>query len=197
MNNFSSVFTKLREERGLSIKQVASFTGTSTKDVKKWEQGTSLPTDTKVIAALEGILGKEISQTLEDNSFNILKNSEKVIEDSLFKIDKEKDVNLKSGIFNRFKSEKEKKQRKATSEINVFDIYEDKEMVNDENKVDYEALYENALEEKPYISDPKQLTFYFSRNIKTFLSVTVLLYVAIKAFQMFINSFNLFLENLL
>ena len=197
MNNFSSIFTKLREERGLSIKQVASFTGTSTKDVKKWEQGTSLPTDTKVIAALEGILGKEISQTLEDNSFNILKNSEKVIEDSLFKIDKEKDVNLKSGIFNRFKSEKEKKQRKATSEINVFDIYEDKEIVNDENKVDYEVLYENALEEKPYISDPKQLTFYFSRNIKTFLSVTVLLYVAIKAFQMFINSFNLFLENLL
>ena len=140
MNNFSSIFTKLREERGLSIKQVASFTGTSTKDVKKWERGTSLPTDTKVIAALEGILGKEISQTLEDNSFNILKNSEKVIEDSLFKIDKEKDVNLKSGIFNRFKSEKEKKQRKATSEINVFDIYEDKEIVNDENKVDYEAV---------------------------------------------------------
>ena len=197
MNNFSSIFTKLREERGLSIKQVASFTGTSTKDVRKWEQGTSFPTDTKVIAALEGILGKEISQTLEDNSFNILKNSEKVIEDSLFKIDKEKDVNLKSGIFNRFKSEKEKKQRKATSEINVFDIYEDKEIVNDENKVDYEVLYENALEEKPYIGDPKQLTFYFSRNIKTFLSVTVLLYVAIKAFQMFINSFNLFLENLL
>ncbi len=197
MNNFSSIFTKLREERGLSIKQVASFTGTSTKDVKKWEQGTSLPTDTKVIAALEGILGKEISQTLEDNSFNILKNSEKVIEDSIFKIDKEKDVNLKSGIFNRFKSEKEKKQRKATSEINVFDIYEDKETVNDENKVDYEVLYENALEEKPYISDPKQLTFYFSRNIKTFLSVTVLLYVGIKAFQMFITSFNLFLENLL
>ena len=120
MNNFSSIFTKLREERGLSIKQVASFTGTSTKDVKKWEQGTSLPTDTKVIAALEGILGKEISQTLEDNSFKILKNSEKVIEDSLFKIDKQKDVTLKSGIFNRFKSEKEKKQRKATSEINVF-----------------------------------------------------------------------------
>ena len=36
MNNFSTNFVKLREERGLSIKQVASFTGATTKDVKKW-----------------------------------------------------------------------------------------------------------------------------------------------------------------
>ena len=41
MNNFSSIFTRLREQRGLSIKQIASFTGASTKDVKKWEAGTS------------------------------------------------------------------------------------------------------------------------------------------------------------
>ena len=52
MNNFSINFVKLREERGLSIKQVASFTGATTKDVKKWESGTSLPTDTKIIAAI-------------------------------------------------------------------------------------------------------------------------------------------------
>ena len=86
MNNFSTNFVKLREERGLSIKQVASFTGATTKDVKKWESGTSLPTDTKIIAALEGLLGKEISQTLESNDFKPIKTSEKIIEDSLFTI---------------------------------------------------------------------------------------------------------------
>ena len=120
MNNFSTNFVKLREERGLSIKQVASFTGATTKDVKKWESGTSLPTDTKIIAALEGLLGKEISQTLESYDFKPIKTSEKIIEDSLFTIDKEKNVDLKSGIFNRFKSDKEKKQKNTTSEMNVL-----------------------------------------------------------------------------
>ena len=51
MNNFSSIFIRLREQRGLSIKQIASFTGASTKDVKNWEAGTSLPTDQKIVAA--------------------------------------------------------------------------------------------------------------------------------------------------
>ena len=83
MNNFSTNFVKLREERGLSIKQVASFTGATIKDVKKWESGTILPTDTKIIAALEGLLGKEISQTLESNDFKPIKTSEKIIEDTL------------------------------------------------------------------------------------------------------------------
>ena len=197
MNNFSTNFVKLREERGLSIKQVASFTGATTKDVKKWESGTSLPTDTKIIAALEGLLGKEISQTLEINDFKPIKTSEKIIEDSLFTIDKEKNVDLKSGIFNRFKSDKEKKQKNTTSEMNVFDVYSDKEVIDDDKKIDFDELYENALEERPYIGDPKQLSFYFSRNIKTFISVSILLYIAVKAFQMFLNSFNLFIDNLL
>ena len=175
MNNFSTNFVKLREERGLSIKQVASFTGATTKDVKKWESGTSLPTDTKIIAALEGLLGKEISQTLESNDFKPIKTSEKIIEDSLFTIDKEKNVDLKSGIF----------------------VYSDKEVIDDDKKIDFDELYENALEERPYIADPKQLSFYFSRNIKTFISVSILLYIAVKAFQMFLNSFNLFIDNLL
>ena len=61
----------------------------------------------------------------------------------------------------------------------------------------FDELYENALEERPYIGDPKQLSFYFSRNIKTFISVSILLYIAVKAFQMFLNSFNLFIDNLL
>ena len=86
MNNFSSIFTRLREQRGLSIKQIASFTGASTKDVKKWEAGTSLPTDQKIVAALEGLLGKDISNTLESNEIKLPNRSEKMIEESLFKV---------------------------------------------------------------------------------------------------------------
>ena len=65
-------------------------------------------------------MGKEISQTLESNDFKPIKTSEKIIEDSLFTIDKEKNVDLKSGIFNRFKSDKEKKQKNTTSEMNAL-----------------------------------------------------------------------------
>ena len=197
MNNFSSIFTRLREQRGLSIKQIAAFTGASTKDVKKWEAGTSLPTDQKIVAALEGLLGKDISNTLESNEIKLPNRSEKMIEESLFKVDKEKNIDLKSGIFNRFKSDVEKKQKRRTSEMNVFDIYSDKSLEQEEKVSNYEDLYENALEEQPYIEDPKQLSFYFSRNIKTFISISVLLFIATKAFQMFLNSFNLFIENLL
>ena len=71
------------------------------------------------------------------------------------------------------------------------------EVIDDDKKIDFDELYENALEERPYIADPKQLSFYFSRNIKTFISVSILLYIAVKAFQMFLNSFNLFIDNLL
>ena len=120
-----------------------------------------------------------------------------MIEESLFKVDKEKNIDLKSGIFNRFKSDVEKKQKRRTSEMNVFDIYSDKSLEQEEKVSNYEDLYENALEEQPYIEDPKQLSFYFSRNIKTFISISVLLFIAMKAFQMFLNSFNLFIENLL
>ena len=197
MNNCSSIFTRLREQRGLSIKQIASFTGAITKDVKKWEAGTSLPTDQKIVAALEGLLGKDISNTLESNEIKLPNRSEKMIEESLFKVDKEKNIDLKSGIFNRFKSDVEKKQKRRTSEMNVFDIYSDKSLEQEEKVSNYEDLYENALEEQPYIEDPKQLSFYFSRNIKTFISISVLLFIATKAFQMFLNSFNLFIENLL
>ena len=154
MNNFSSIFTRLREQRGLSIKQIASITGASTKDVKKWEAGTSLPTDQKIVAALEGLLGKDISNTLESNEIKLPNRSEKMIEESLFKVDKEKNIDLKSGIFNRIKSDVEKKQKRRTSEMNVFDIYSDKSLEQEEKVSNYEDLYENALEEQPYIEDP-------------------------------------------
>ena len=57
MNNFQIEFKRLKADRGLSNKQIASFTGVKVKDVKQWEAGTSFPTDKKIINALEGLLG--------------------------------------------------------------------------------------------------------------------------------------------
>ena len=75
--------------------------------------------------------------------------------------------------------------------MNVFDVYSDKEVIDDDKKIDFDELYENALEERPYIADPKQLSYYFSRKIKTFISVSIIFYITVKAFQMFLNSFKL------
>ena len=66
MNSFNSVFIKLKTERGLSNKQIASFTGVTQKEVKKWESGVSFPTDYKVLNALEGLLGTEITKSLKN-----------------------------------------------------------------------------------------------------------------------------------
>ena len=197
MNNFTLLFVRLKNERGLSTKQIASFTGADLKDVKKWESGSSVPTDKKIIAALEGLLGKEISQNMTTSDLNIVEKTDKKIEESLFKVDKYKDINLKSGIFNRFKSDTEKKQKKNTTEMDIFDVYPSRKKDKDEETINIVDLYETALDEKPYIRDPKQLFFYFSRNIKTFFAVSILLYIASKALQLFINSFNQFINNIL
>ena len=131
------------------------------------------------------------------NDLNIVEKKDKKIEESLFKVDKSKDINLKSGIFNRFKSDIEKKQKKNTTEMDVFDVYPSRKKDKEEKTINIVDLYENALDEKPYIRDPKQLFFYFSRNIKTFFAVTILLYIALKALQLFFNSFNQFISNIL
>ena len=68
MKSFHQIFNELKKNRGLSNKQIASFTGVKLKEVKQWEAGTSFPIETKVIDALEGLLGTEISESLEGYS---------------------------------------------------------------------------------------------------------------------------------
>ena len=41
MKSFQQTFNELKKARGLSNKQIASFTGVKLKDVKQWETGTS------------------------------------------------------------------------------------------------------------------------------------------------------------
>ena len=98
MENFSSLFMRLKKEIGLSNKQIASFTGAKLKEVKKWDAGTSFPTDKKVIVALEGLLGKEVMDTLEDlSSYDQVTTNSTNVEDSLFNIDRDKQVAVAAG----------------------------------------------------------------------------------------------------
>ena len=164
MENFSTVFARLKDERGLSNKQIASFTGASLKDIKKWDSGAWVPTDKRIIAALEGILGNEISSAIgstpEPKTF---KKQVLNVENSIFEVDKRKQHNISSGFLNRFRSSVEKKGRNTQTEMFT---YEDMSQIEEE--VDdlelSENIYESSLEESPYINDPNQLSFYFSRN---------------------------------
>ena len=197
MENFSTVFARLKDERGLSNKQIASFTGASLKDIKKWDSGTGVPTDKRIIAALEGILGNEISsaigsipepETFKKQVFNV--------ENAIFEVDKRQEHNISSGFLNRFRSSVEKKGRNTQTEMFT---YEDMSQIEEE--VDdlelSENIYESALEESPYINDPNQLSFYFSRNLKSVLTTLLFFYLAYKGIQLFWDSFRLLIDNLL
>ena len=198
MENFSTVFARLKDERGLSNKQIASFTGASLKDIKKWDSGTGVPTDKRIIAALEGILGNEISsaigsipepETFKKQVFNV--------ENSIFEVDKRQKHNISSGFLNRFRSSVEKKGRNTQTEMFT---YEDMSQIEEEEVGDLELsenIYESALEESPYINDPNQLSFYFSRNFKSAVGTLLFIYLAFQGMQLFWDSFRLLIDNLL
>ena len=198
MENFSTVFARLKDERGLSNKQIASFTGASLKDIKKWDSGVGVPTDKRIIAALEGILGNEISsaigsipepETFKKQVFNV--------ENAIFEVDKRQEHNISSGFLNRFRSSVEKKDRNTQTEMFT---YEDMSQIEEEEVGDLELsenIYESALEESPYINDPNQLSFYFSRNFKSAVGTLLFIYLAFQGMQLFWDSFRLLIDNLL
>ena len=198
MENFSTLFMRLKKERGLSNKQIASFTGADLKEVKKWDAGTNFPTDKKVIIALEGLLGKEVMETLEDltNYEHRSINSEN-IEDSLFTVDRHKKVELKSGFFNRFKSDKEKSKEVIQPELFTYENITDTQDLEDFDMQNQRNNLETALDEQPYIGDSKQLGFYFSRNIKTALSLIFITILVSRGFQLFLDSIKIIIDNLL
>ena len=197
MENFSTVFARLKDERGLSNKQIASFTGASLKDIKKWDSGAGVPTDKRIIAALEGILGNEISSAIgsipEPEKF---KKQVLNVENAIFEVDKRQEHNISSGFLNRFRSSVEKKGRNTQTEMFT---YEDMSQIEEE--VDdlelSENIYESALEESPYINDPNQLSFYFSSNFKSAVGTLLFIYLAFQGMQLFWDSFRLLIDNLL
>ena len=198
MENFSSLFLRLKKERGLSNKQIASFTGAELKEVKKWDAGTSFPTDKKVIIALEGLLGKEVMDTLEDlSSYNQVTTNSNDVEDSLFKIDKDKKVDLKSGIFNRFKSEKQETKEIPQPELFRYENIEDSQNLEELEANTQKEIFETALDERPYIADSKQLGFYLTRNVKTFLGLIFITVLITRGFRLFLDSIKMIIDNLL
>ena len=198
MENFSSLFLRLKKERGLSNKQIASFTGAELKEVKKWDAGTSFPTDKKVIIALEGLLGKEVMDSLEDlSSYNQVTTNSNDVEDSLFKIDKDKKVDLKSGIFNRLKSEKQGTKESPQPELFRYENIEDSQNLEELEANTQKEIFETALDERPYIEDSKQLGVYLTRNVKTFLGLIFITVLITRGFMLFLDSIKMIIDNLL
>lgn len=194
MKSFHQIFNELKKDRGLSNKQIASFTGVKLKEVKQWESGTSFPIETKVVDALEGLLGTEISESLEGYSSKSKINSQvKTAEDDIFKVKNEK-IDVTNTKIDKLRNLFQKQPQNTTE----YEFDNEIEHIADDYyfEEDTVAPEQNVLE-KPYIYDENQIAFYFSRNLKTLGLLSILGAIIFSFFQLFWDSFNLFLDNLL
>ena len=194
MKSFHQTFNELKKDRGLSNKQIASFTGVKLKEVKQWEAGTSFPIETKVVDALEGLLGTEISESLEGYSSKSKINSQvKTAEDDIFKVKNEK-IDVTNTKIDKLRNLFQKQPQNTTE----YEFDNEIEHIADDYyfEEDTAAPEQNVLE-KPYIYDENQIGFYFSRNLKTLGLLSILGVIIFSFFQLFWDSFNLFLDNLL
>ena len=194
MKSFHQIFNELKKDRGLSNKQIASFTGVKLKEVKQWEAGTSFPIETKVVDALEGLLGTEISESLEGYSSKSKINSQvKTAEDDIFKVKNEK-IDVTNTKIDKLRNLFQKQPQNTTE----YEFDNEIEHITDDYyfEEDTAAPAQNVLE-KPYTYDENQIGFYFSRNLKTLGLLSILGVIIFSFFQLFWDSFNLFLDNLL
>ena len=194
MKSFQQTFNELKKARGLSNKQIASFTGVKLKDVKQWETGTSFPNETKVVDALEGLLGTEISKSLEGYTSQSKVNSQlKTSEDNIFKVKNEK-IDVTNTKIDKLRYLFQKQPQNTTE----YEFDNEIEHITDDYyfEDDASAPLQEILE-KPYLYDENQLGFYFSRNLKTLGLLSVLGLIIFSFFQLFWDSFNLFIDNLL
>ncbi len=194
MKSFQQTFNELKKARGLSNKQIASFTGVKLKDVKQWETGTSFPIETKVVDALEGLLGTEISKSLEGYTSQSKVNSQlKTSEDNIFKVKNEK-IDVTNTKIDKLRYLFQKQPQNTTE----YEFDNEIEHITDDYyfEDDASAPLQEILE-KPYLYDENQLGFYLSRNLKTLGLLSVLGLIIFSFFQLFWDSFNLFIDNLL
>ncbi len=194
MKSFQQTFNELKKARGLSNKQIASFTGVKLKDVKQWETGTSFPIETKVVDALEGLLGTEISKSLEGYTSQSKVNSQlKTSEENIFKVKNEK-IDVTNTKIDKLRYLFQKQPQNTTE----YEFDNEIEHITDDYyfEDDASAPLQEILE-KPYLYDENQLGFYFSRNLKTLGLLSVLGLIIFSFFQLFWDSFNLFIDNLL
>jgi len=194
MKSFQQIFNELKKDRGLSNKQIASFTGVKLKDVKQWETGTSFPIETKVVDALEGLLGTEISKSLEGYTSQSKVNSQlKTSEDNIFKVKNEK-IDVTNTKIDKLRYFFQKQPQNTTE----YEFDNEIEHITDDYYFEDDAIAPlQEILEKPYLYDENQLGFYFSRNLKTLGLLSVLGLIIFSFFQLFWDSFNLFIDNLL
>ena len=164
------------------------------KEVKKWEKGISFPTESKIVDALEGILGTDIVNSLEgfkteENNFATLAGSE----DEIFKVNSEK-LEISNTKIDRLRNI----FQRDTQSNNEFNYDSDFDTYLPDQEVSKIVLVEeeNNLEQ-PYLYDENQFGFYASRNIKTVGLLSILGFIIISFFQLFWESFNLFINNIL
>ena len=194
MKSFQQIFNELKKDRGLSNKQIASFTGVKIKEVKQWETGTSFPIETKVVDALEGLLGTEISKSLEGYSAQSKVNSQsKINEADIFKVKNEK-IDVTNTNIDKLRNLFQKQPQNTTE----YKFDDEIQHTTDDYflQEDTDPFVKNVLEQ-PYIYDENQIGFYFSRNLKTLGLLSILGIIIFSFFQLFWDSFNLFIDNLL
>jgi hypothetical protein len=154
----------------------------------------SFPTDSKVVDALEGILGTEILRSLEgfkteENNFSSLTSSE----DEIFKVNNEK-LEISNTRIDRLRNI----FQRETHSNNDFNYDSDFDTPFLDQEAPKEVLIDEEKNlEQPYLYDEKQLGFYLSRNIKTVGLLSVLGVIVISFFRLFWESLNLFINNIL
>ena len=198
-SSFSSKFNALRNERKLSIREIAVMTGASTREVKKWTKGTSLPSETRIRSALEGLLGEDISKEFSIINDDIDKRS--VQEDSVFSLDETIFKERRNSI-GRFKEKllpgRSKQKNNPTDYIKIKtseEVATREAILN----IQSEHLKEDVvlITEEPYINDPNQIVVYWKRNIKTFLLLILFLAIGIRSFNIFWENASLFIDKLI
>ena len=148
MKSFHQIFNELKKNRGLSNKQIASFTGVKLKEVKQWEAGTSFPIETKVIDELEGLLGTGISESLEGyNSQSKINSQVKTADDDIFKVKNEK-IDVTNTKIDELRNLFQKQPQNRTE----YEFDNEIEHITDDYyfEEDTAAPAQNVLE-KPYI----------------------------------------------
>ena len=198
-SSFSIKFNTLRKDRKLSIREIALMTGVTPREVKKWEKGASLPSDTRVMEALVGLLGEEISKEFSTIEKDIV--HEKVLDQSIFSLD-ESIFKERRNLVGRVKERILPKRIPQKNQPTDFIKTEPPEKVITDSQIEnIESLEaepgENISMEYPYINDPQQIVIYWKRNIKTFLVLLVILFIGARSFSMFWVNISIFIDNLI
>ncbi len=198
-SSFSAKFNSLRKERKLSVRDISLMTGVPLREVKKWDKGSSLPNDSRVMKALEGLLGEDITRDFSTIDKEVIQ-KERIdqnlfsLDDSIFKERRNVFGKLKEKIFPNTRTQ-ERKQPTDYIKVEPFEEVPTEAQVN--QALIIESSEEDLLIEYPYINDPHQIVTYWKRNAKTFMVLVFILVIGMRSLSMFWETLTLFINNLI